>query len=114
MPRIRPLRTDSIVGNSDLADRNYAVIPRPGVADAEKVQDAHEELKEEDEEEDHEVEGGVVAEGLVGGPEPADERHGREEDEVEEPEAEGLAKVPAGEQIEQADYHVREEQANVR
>lgn len=93
---------------------NGLVIPRARVSNAEKVQCAHAELKEEHEEEDHEVEGRVVAEGLVRGPEPADERHGREEDEVEEPEAEGLTEVAAGEQIEQTDYHVREEQANVR
>ena len=92
----------------------YPDLPRPSVSNAEKVQDAHEELKEEHEEEDHEVEGRVVAEGLVRGPEPADERHGREEDEVEETEAEGLTEVAAGEQIEQTDNHVREEQADVR
>jgi len=87
---------------------------RARVSNAEKVQCAHAELKEEHEEEDHEVEGRVVAEGLVRGPEPADERHGREEDEVEEPEAEGLTEVAAGEQIEQTDDHVRKEQADVR
>jgi len=97
----------------NLTDPKYEAA-RPSVSDADKVETTHEELKEEYEEEDHEVEGGVVTEGLVCGPEPTDERDRREEDKVEEPEPEGLAKVAASEQVEQADYHVREEQTNMR
>ena len=93
---------------------NFLAIPGPRVADSEDAHDGDEELEEEYEEEDHEVEGGVVAEGLVGGPEPADEGDGREEDEVEERQPEGLPEVAAGEQVEEPDDHVREVEPDVR
>ena len=114
IPSISPLKEVFQVCLLDVVDLFDANLPRPSVPDADKVETAHHELKEEHEEEDHEVEGGVVAECFVCGPEPTDERDRREEDKVEEPEPEGLAKVAAGKQVEQADYHVREEQTNMR
>ncbi|KAL1418119.1 hypothetical protein MTO96_038331 [Rhipicephalus appendiculatus] len=61
---------------------------RSGGADANGVDDAHDQLHEEDEEEDHEVERGVGAERLVQRPEPAEERERREKDHVEDGESE--------------------------
>jgi len=56
------------------------------------------ELAKENEEEQHEVEAGVVAEGLVGGSEPAEEGEGDEEEAVDETQAEHRAFVKAGEE----------------
>jgi hypothetical protein len=88
--------------------------PWSGASNSEKVQDADEKLKEEGKEEDHEVEGAVVPEGLVGRPEPAHEGSGREDDKVDEAEAESGAEVAARKQVEQANDHVGKEQADVR
>ena len=55
-------------------------------------------LAKENEEEQHEVEAGVVAEGLVGGSEPAEEGEGDEEEAVDETQAEHRAFVKAGEE----------------
>ena len=55
-------------------------------------------LAKENEEEQHEVEAGVVAEGLVGGSEPAEEGERDEEEAVDETQAEHRAFVKAGEE----------------
>ena len=55
-------------------------------------------LAKENEEEQHEVEAGVVAEGLVGRSEPAEEGEGDEEEAVDETQAEHRAFVKAGEE----------------
>ena len=73
-------------------------LPAPRPRDAEGHYAREEELAEEDEEEEHEVEAGVIAEGLVGGPEPAEEGEGDEEEGVDEAEAEHGALVLAGEE----------------
>ena len=84
-----------------------------GVDDAEGIDDAHERLKEKDEEENHEVEGAVVAEGFVSRSEPAHEGGRAKDDKVDDGEQERAAPVAAGKQVEQADDHVGEQQANV-
>ncbi len=89
------------------------VSPGPGAADPEEGDDAHEELEKEDEEEYHEVEGAVVPEGLVGGPEPAEEGGRGEDKEVDEGQPEGLAHVTAGGHVQHAHHHVGEQQAGV-
>lgn len=89
---------------------------RSGGADADGVDDAHDQLDKEDEEEDHEVEGGVGAERLVQRPEPAEERERREEDHVEHGEAEvrGAARHDedrqAAQEVEHQHEHVEDPQ----
>ena len=84
-----------------------------GLSQPQEAEDADQELVEEYEEVDHEVEWGVVPEGLVGGPEPADEGGGREQAEVDQGQEEGAAPVASAEQVQQADHHVSEEKGNV-
>ena len=55
-------------------------------------------LAKEDKEEEHKVEAGVIAEGLVGGSEPAKEGEGDEEEAIDEAEPEHGAFVLAGEE----------------
>ena len=68
---------------------------------SERVQQSHKiglfNLAKEDEEEEHKVEAGVIAEGLVGGSEPAKKGEGDEEEAVDEAEAEHGALVLARE-----------------
>ena len=85
--------------------------PEPGIPKAimhenrncsEKVKQSHKtkifNLAKEDEEEEHEVEAGVIAEGLVGRSEPAEKWEGNEECPVDETEPEHGALVHAGEE----------------
>ena len=55
-------------------------------------------LAKEDKEEEHKVEAGVIAEGLVGGPEPAEKWEWDEEEAVDEPQAKHLTFVNAREE----------------
>ena len=89
------------------------VLPAPRARDAEGHDAGEEELAEEDEEEEHEVEAGVIAEGLVGGPEPAEEGEGDEEEGVDKAEAEHGALVLAGEEETDAAQQVENHQEGV-
>ena len=55
-------------------------------------------LAKEDKEEEHKVEAGVIAEGLVGGSEPAEKGEGDEEEAVDEAQPEHRAFVKAREE----------------
>ena len=82
--------------------------------DSQSVQDADKELEKENEEKDHEIDGTVIPERFVGGPEPAHERERRKEDEIDEGQAECDPDVPAGEHVDKAHHHVGEQQTHVR
>ena len=85
--------------------------PEPGIPKAimqenrnwsERVEQSHNiglfNLAKEDKEEEHKVEAGVIAEGLVGGPEPAEKWEWDEEEAVDEPQAKHLTFVNAREE----------------
>ena len=79
---------------------------------SEKVKQSHKtkifNLAKEDEEEEHEVEAGVVSEGLVGGAEPAEEGEGDEEESVDETEAKHAALVQTREEEAEAAEEVED------
>ena len=103
MAEMIPLVEDQVIPWTFDKSRKNVHLPRPFLPaprprDAEGHDAREEELAEEDEEEEHEVEAGVIAEGLVGGPEPAEEGEGDEEEGVDKAEAEHGALVLAGEE----------------
>ena len=73
-------------------------VPSSNLFNSEGHENGVAELREEDEEEDHEVEAGVWSECFVGGAEPAEERERDEEDAPDQGQPEGAAVIQAPEQ----------------
>lgn len=79
-------------------------LPRAPATESNRLHRRYDDLEEENEEVDHEVEGGVTPEGLVYRPVPADEAEGSQQHEVENGQAEYRETLAGDHQRHRADY----------
>ena len=81
------LQTIRLSAGQDATHQDFEAVKKAahaGSADAESHDDRHAALSAKDEEEDHEVERGIGAKGLVNGAEPTDERARSEENQPQQ------------------------------